>query len=260
MVTQFRAIYAKSRRFLLPILQLRTVLKEPTAGEMEDTLASLSRNLPDAFEETYARIQRLPESRRRLGTNTLMWISHAKRALTIYELSEALSVRLGQVNMSPKHCPSPKMIVECCQGLVTLDSESMSIGLAHYTIQEYLIGQSERLFSCAESNIATTCLTYLLFDAFKEGPCSEEIEIYSRIEKNPFFSYACRYWGVHAQISEADQDVQRLIFTFLNSYSAVARAYQILEFERDRREEYWNPEECLSGSYSRNPICLPGLS
>ena len=153
---------------------------------MEDALASLSRNLPDAFGETYARIQRLPESRRRIGASTLMWISHAKRSLAVNELSEALSVRLGQVNISPKHCPSSKMIVECCQGLVTLDSESMTIRLAHYAIQEYLIGQSEKLFPCAENNIAATCLTYLLFDAFKEGPCSGEMEIYSRIEKNPF--------------------------------------------------------------------------
>jgi hypothetical protein len=104
--------------------QLRTVLKEPTAGEMEDALVSLSRNLPEAFEETIARIQRLPESRRRLGINTLMWICHAKRTLTVFELSEALSVRHGQTSLSQKHCPSPSMIIECCQGLVILDSET----------------------------------------------------------------------------------------------------------------------------------------
>jgi hypothetical protein len=241
-------------RFLLPVLQLRTVLKEPTGGEMEDALVSLSRNLPEAFEETIARIQRLPESRRRLGINTLMWICHAKRTLTVFELSEALSVRHGQTSLSQKHCPSPSMIIECCQGLVILDSESKSIRLAHYAIQEYLVGQSEKLFFKAESNIATTCLVYLLFDAFKEGPCSEGFEIHSRIEKNHFVSYASRYWGVHVRSSETDRNVQQLVFAFLASHDAIARSYQIMEFEKLRRERYWTPEECYSGWYFPTPF------
>jgi hypothetical protein len=248
--TYFGIIFTKLCRFLLPVLQLRTVLKEPTAGEMEDALISLSRNLPEAFEETIARIQRLPDSRRRLGINTLMWICHAKRTLTVFELSEALSVRLGQTNMSQKYCPSPNMIIECCQGLVILDSESKSIRLAHYAIQEYLVGQSEKLFPEAESNIASTCLVYLLFDAFKGGPCSEESEIHSRIAKNPFVSYASRYWGVHVRSFETDGDVQQLVFAFLASHDAIARSYQIMELEKGRWQKYWSPEECYSGWFS----------
>jgi hypothetical protein len=185
-----------------------------------------------------------------------MWICHAKRTLTVFELSEALSVRHGQTNLSQKHCPSPNMIIECCQGLVILDSESKSIRLAHYAIQEYLVGQSEKLFSKAESNIATTCLVYLLFDAFKEAPCSERFEIHSRIEKNPFFSYASRYWGVHVRSSETDRNVQQLVFVFLASHDAIARSYQVMEFEKLRREKYWTPEECYSGWYFPIPSSI----
>lgn len=239
-------VHADECRFLLPILQLRTVLKEPTAGEMEDALASLSRNLPEAFEETTTRIQRLPESRRRLGISILMWICHAKRALTVSELSDALSVKLGQAAMSPKHRPSPKMMVECCQGLVTIDPETMSIRLAHYAIQEYLIGHSNKLFLCAEAKIGAICLTYLLFDTFRQGPCLDEDAIESRIESNPFLSYASSYWGVHVQRSETDQNVQRLTFAFLSSRSAVACANQIIQYNNLYREEYWNSEECYS--------------
>jgi hypothetical protein len=214
---------------------------------MEDALVNLSRNLPEAFEETVTRIQRLPESWRRLATNTLMWICHTKRPLTIPELVEALSVRLGQADISPKHCPSPRIIVECCQGLVTLDEESRSIRFAHYAIQEYLQLRSEELFPCVEGTMAAICLTYLLSHAFKEGPCSEENEIRSRIDKNPFISYACRYWGAHVQSCEADRNVQQLTFEFFATHSAVARAYQIMEFEKGRSEKYWTPEESFSG-------------
>jgi hypothetical protein len=106
--TYFGIIFTKLCRFLLLVLQLRTLLKEPTAGEIEDALISLSRNLPEAIEETIARIQRLPDSRRRLGINTLMWICHAKRTLTVFELSEALSVKAWPNKYEPKVLPFTK--------------------------------------------------------------------------------------------------------------------------------------------------------
>jgi hypothetical protein len=53
-------------RFLLPVLRLRTVLKQPTQGEMEDKLADLSHSLGGAFEDAVSRIQEPPEGYRRL--------------------------------------------------------------------------------------------------------------------------------------------------------------------------------------------------
>ena len=49
------------------------------------------------------------------------------------------------------------------------------------------------------------------------------------------------------QSCEADRNVQQLAFEFLASHSAVARAYQIMEFEKGRLEKYWTPEESFSG-------------
>lgn len=217
---------------------------------MEDALEALSRNLPGAFEETINRIQRLPESRRQLGMNALMWICHAKCPLTVSELSEALSVRVGQVDISRKRCPSANMILECCQGLVILDPESMSIRLAHYAIQEYLMGQSEKLFPRADSIMATTCLLYLMFDSFRKGPCSQLFEMELRTQSHPLFSYASWYWGAHVQSSETDQSVQQLVMKLFASPEALAGSYQITEFEKGRRREYWIPEECYSGKLS----------
>lgn len=67
------------------------------------------------------------------------------------------------------------------------------------------------------------------------------------MDKNHFVSYASRYWGVHVKSAEADGRVQQLAATFLSSSKAAAGAYQIAEFDKRRREEYWNPEECFSG-------------
>ncbi|KFY41936.1 hypothetical protein V494_02702 [Pseudogymnoascus sp. VKM F-4513 (FW-928)] len=232
--------------FLLPILQLRTILNEPTAGDMEDSLTSLSHSLLGAFEETITRIQSLPERRKLLGMKTLMWICHAKRPIKVTDLSVAVSVKLDQTTISAKHCPSAKMMIECCQGLVTIDPESNIIRFAHYAVQEYLIEHTRTLFPRAEANLAETCLTYLLFDTFKQGPCLDRDAIKLRIISSKFLTYAGGYWGVHVKSSEADQVVQRLTFTFLGCHAAAASANQIMQYDKGYRQEYWDPEECYS--------------
>lgn len=244
-------------RFLLPILQLRSILNEPTLGDMEDALKSLPHNLPEAFEETVTRIQRLPENRSRLGMNALMWVCHAKRPLAILELSEALSVREGQTTLSQMHRPSSKMILECCQGLLILDSENMLIRFAHYSIQEYLVSRSKYLFPCAERDTAAICLRYLLFETFKDGPSSEEDVIESRVKQNPFLSYASRYWGMHAKQSETDTLIQDLIFMMLVSRNKLAGAHQVMQYEMGYRDEYWEPEECFSSQWSNRRLAVP---
>lgn len=213
---------------------------------MEDALASMSRSLPEAFEETIGRIQRLPESRRRLGMNALMWICHARRPLTVWELSNALSVKLGQTELSPKHCPSSSIILECCQGLATFDKDRIGIRLAHYSILEYLTEHSNKLFPRAEADMAATYLIYLLYNTFKEGPSLDPIIIQYRIECNPFLTYAATYYGEHAQRAETHPGIQRLLFAFLASRESVAYSYQIMQFNKRIREEYWNAMECRS--------------
>lgn len=233
-------------RFLLPILLLRSVLNQPTTGDMEDALVSLPQNLSGAFEETITRIQRLPEARKGLGMSALMWICHAKRALTVSELSDALAVKLDRAAMSPKHRPSHKVIVECCQGLVTIDPATMSVRLVHYAIQEYLAEHSGELFHHADARLAAACLTYLLCEPFTKGPRRDKDAINSLIENNPLVSYAAEYWGVHAQKSETDSAIQQLTVTFLSHHRALACWNQILRFQKNYREIYWTPEECYS--------------
>jgi hypothetical protein len=167
---------------------------------MEDALAYLSRNLPEAFEETITRIQRFPESWRRLGINILMWICHVKRAMTVYEPSDTSSVKLGQAAMSPKHCPPPKMMVECCQGLVAIDTEAMSIRLAHYPIQEYLVEHSNKLFLRAEANIAVICLTYLFSTHISKVRALRKMQLSLTLNitlssRTPQATWACTYKG-----------------------------------------------------------------
>ena len=129
-----RSISLQSR-FLLSALQIRNIVNEPTAGEMEDALENMPHDLHQAFNQTLERIQRQPDGRKRLGMKVLLWISHAQGPLTVAELSEAMAIKSGNTSLDSRRRPSQNVMIECCLGLVTVDQESSSIRLVHYALQ-----------------------------------------------------------------------------------------------------------------------------
>jgi hypothetical protein len=220
---------------------------------MEDALASLSPSLDSAFERTILRIQRLPESRRLLGISILMWICHANRPLKVSKLSDALSVKPDQTVSSPKYRPSPSIMLECCQGLVSIDQNGERIHLAHYSIQDYLLKNTESLFPDAQLNLGTIALTYLLFEDFKNGPLVGAAEVQNRIESHSFLSYAASFWGVHLRGLDMNESSRKLTLAFLDSNNAIACGNQVYTFEKGYKELYWDAEECMS--YTALHIC-----
>ncbi|OKP00401.1 Ankyrin-3 [Penicillium subrubescens] len=231
--------------FLLPVLRLRTILKEPTPGQMEDRLADLSHSLDDAFADTIARIQRLPESRSRLGLDALRWLTLTTEAMTESELSDALAIHEKQNAVNVKYRPTTKTILECCQGLATVDTEGR-VRLAHYAIQEYLTEHSEDLFPRAEATIAVTCLRYFVFENFQDGPWTDRSEIKSKMEMYPFLAWAARHWGHFTQQTETDPEVWSALFTFFSSSVATAVTNQVRQYSLGLRRDYWIASECWS--------------
>ena len=91
---------------------------------MRDSLAIIPHDLHQAFEQTIARIEAQSEGRKRLAMNALMWISHAKASLTIRELREALAIKSGKSFLDKTYLPHAMTIVDCCLGLVDIDTET----------------------------------------------------------------------------------------------------------------------------------------
>ncbi|KAK2799233.1 hypothetical protein FQN51_007063 [Onygenales sp. PD_10] len=232
--------------FLLSVLHTRTVLKEPTPGDMEDSLGSLSSDLSDAFQATISRIQRMAEGRRRLGITTLMLISHARRTITVSELLDFLSIQRGQTAVRPRHRPLLRVVLDCCQGLVKTGSRAKRVRLAHSAVKEYLVQNGGQLFGDGEANISTLCLTTLLLDPFQQGPRPDEEAISKLLASCPSAAYAARYWGDHVRCSEADPEVWDLTVEFLRDRNASTCATQLLQYGKKYVQSYWTVEECYS--------------
>jgi hypothetical protein len=122
------------------------------------------------------RIKGQKEGFQLLANNVLSWITCAKRPLTTIELQHALAVEIGEPELDEDNLPEIEDMVSVCVGLVTIDEESNIIRLVHYTTQDYFERTQSRWFPNAESDITTTCVTYLLFTAFQPGFCRTDKE------------------------------------------------------------------------------------
>ena len=212
---------------------------------MQEALDALPRSLDDAFEETLSRIQRQPEGRKRLGLNTLMWITNAKRPLLLSELSDALAVRPGISSLNPLYRPSQKLMVDSCLGLVTVNEQTSVIRLVHYSVQQFFEKHQKRIFPKGESILAELTTTYSLLDEFALGSRASEDGIQTLISQNPFSAYAACFWGHHVRDASCPQ-VDELALKFLSADPQRICSYQISRYTAGLKEVYWEAEEANS--------------
>ncbi|KAK4119318.1 ankyrin [Parathielavia appendiculata] len=72
-----------------------------------------------------------------IGMESLMYLAHAVRPLTVHELSDVLAIHSGDnLGNNAKYRPSESMILQCCQGLITIDTATKDVRVAHHSIQE----------------------------------------------------------------------------------------------------------------------------
>ena len=68
----------------------------------------------------------------------ISWVVHAQRPLTVEQMSEALAIRADTVELDDLHKPVITEITSLCAGLLTVNLNSNTVELVHYTTREYL--------------------------------------------------------------------------------------------------------------------------
>ena len=220
------------RRFLLASLHMQSLKDKVSIRKVKEALAQLPRGSGSAaskiaYDETMNRIRGQEKGFCDLAIATLSWISLAKEPLTLRELQCALSVEPGDTAMDEANFVDQETLSSACAGLVVVDHESQIVRLAHYTTQEYFDSQKDVLFSDGQKLLATTCLTYLSFDAFSNWqleesgyewfslpPSSLATPDQSTTTYYPLLRYAASFWHEHANSSH-DPTIQGLIIDYL---------------------------------------------
>ena len=223
-------------RFLLPVLQIQTILDQMTKSEIRRCLRNLSGNLNQVFEDSIKRIISQNQNRREVAIQTLMWVRYTRRPLHIDELRHALATRVGDFEFDRDNLLPSRSIIESCLGLVVLDDESLTVRLVHYTLQEYLISIEQSLFPRGQTLTTNICLTYLCLDSVIEGSGLEIQQIEMVLQNFPFLQYATTQWGHHAREATVSE-IWDLTSKFLFDESRISFARKVTDLSLPRMPE-----------------------
>ena len=169
--------------------------------------------MPSNLDGFYERIlSKIPPEDFALASRVLRWLVCSVRPLTLAELTEAIAISSTLTKMDRSTLLNhPEDILDICGGLVTLDETTNIVGLAHFSVKEYLT--SPRIATSAPNVVAgyaidvegthvllaKCCLRYLAFKDFEVGACVHEHDYKERVAEYAFLSYAAENWPAHAQ-------------------------------------------------------------
>jgi ankyrin repeat protein len=230
---------------------MNALQSEVTEGDLRDALGNLAKGenkLEKAYEQTMDRVQNQDDSPKRLAIQTLAWIFHARRPLTITELLHAMAVRPAKSTLDESYIPNVEVLLSVCAGLVRLDEKTKVVDLIHKTTRDYFEITKETWFKDQQSNITTVCVTYLSFNAFKSGYCQTDEEFEERLRSNPLYGYAAKYWGYHAQ---AALTLCQGVMEFLQEQLQVEASNQAI-----LAAKLYSSEDCYSQRFPKDIIGL----
>lgn len=191
--------------FLLAKLHIDSLKDKRTLKAMRRALQMLpsgSGAYNTAYDLAVKRITDQSESDYKLAQAVLTWLVYALQPITESELETALAVELGAKELDPDNIVDVVELVSLCAGLVNLNKESRTVGLVHYTTQEYFTSHSHHLLLNPHRILSNVCVSYLAIDDFIDEGCMEDAgkeDIHSRIEQYPFLTYAAVHWEDHAR-------------------------------------------------------------
>lgn len=218
-------------------LYLDSLISAPRAKEINDELERLINRsnqmnegnvaVDDAYRDVVERINNQDPRRQRLAKDTLSWVICAKRPLTTLELRTALTIELGEPDLNEEDLYDLEDVISSCAGLITVGSDGAKevVQLAHYTMQEYFTRHQAAFFPEADKSITARCLTYLSYDIFRQGMCSNDTKFEARLSQYPLYSYAAKNWGHHARVHSTIDD---LLLRFLGNTYVLDASVQAL--------------------------------
>ena len=229
--------------FLLSRLHMDSLTDKTSPKAIKKALERLplgSDALDLAYDQAMQRIQDQKPGFKNLAERALSWITYAYRLLNITELCHALAIEVGETEFDEENLDDIETILLACCGLVTVDPETESVRLAHYTTQDYFKKFGSHHFASAREDIAASCITYLLFNEFGEGwlPCDaatiwgsdpKNVILEARLKRYPFLPYAARFWARHAEdcSTSFNDRVGQLLIEFITADTKVSSAAQI---------------------------------
>jgi ankyrin repeat protein len=234
--------YGRVGRFLLAQLHMDLIVSKATQNEIRKALENLPKGLDESYRDALKRIESQNHDDCQRAKRTLYWISHALRPLTVVELQSALAVMPRGTRLDTGDLVHQDIFLSICAGLVVIDPESNVFRLVHFSAQRYFEGVRADIFPDAQADIASSCLTYISFEAFASGPCPTDQQLEARIGEHPFLEYAAENWGNHLRGKAEDVlEARNLALDFLDDKQKVTSSVQVT-FAKKVDREGWSQD------------------
>jgi ankyrin repeat protein len=235
--------------------------------QLEKIVEEMPRGLIDTYRKNWEIIERRSAEDQDRAFAILRWAIFASRPVTISEISEALvvnahakckSLPLDELPDSIDNDYIEGEIIDICGALIesrepnTQDQPgSRTIHLVHPTVREFLLSILPKYQSVSPDAtltteyaaspthhhryLATICLNYLNYDNIWSG---SDISIGGR----QFLSYAARFWHVHLEKAEVDDDLQlQMTNNFFRTGTATfqkwAKYFEFCQNTEDKKDE-----------------------
>ncbi|KAF5571035.1 hypothetical protein FPHYL_755 [Fusarium phyllophilum] len=235
-------IRASGGMFLLARLHLDSLEGIMAVKRLRDALSTLPTGT-SAYDKAYRsaieRIESQHGDRASVAKDVLAWLTFVKRRLTIEELRTAVIIQETDLNIDEDNLMDVEDMVSACAGLVAIDEHDNRVTLIHYTTEEYL----RRTWTTwanthlnADTLIATSCLTYLLFPVFDVdfsamGRLSQSVKAGRQVY--PLLEYSLDYGPLHARLASANcPSVAR----FRSSDSRISKNWLLLNAKHEKNK------------------------
>ena len=199
-----------------------------------ETLPEGVSGLDLAYSGALQRVESQRDGFKLQAKRLLGWVTYSKRLMTVTEAQHALAIEPDTPDLDEENLSDLDEIVGFCAGLVIIDEETQIIRLIHYTTQEYLTRNGDKILPSAQQDIAVSCLTYLLYDQLGDGWLGGKRvdQLYStpimhRLQRHPFLDYAARYWATHAAVC-GQRNIKQLMIRFARDDLRVSTATQVI--------------------------------
>lgn len=205
-------------------MHIEAIASELKISRVRKALTGLPEILDKTYDDAMKRIMEGQETNRKiLAMNILMWLSCAKKPLTVRELQHAVAIMEldpDEHELDEDDFYDQDLLLTVCAGLVVVDPESGVIRLCHFTLQEYFERHRAKFFPNSSMLITQACIKYLSLDDFKKPERPDRETIKTRLKEYALLSYASQYLGVHAQ-GTAETELRDCILHFLDQKTLV---------------------------------------
>jgi hypothetical protein len=202
--------------------QLDYLCELNTDKAIRRALNSLPPTLFATYERILDRVNASNPDTQKLVQGVLTWIVCSREPLSTKELLEAVSISEGDTELDSDAMPDEEGILKWCSSLVRRTPDGDRLELAHFTVEEFLRAIDASLpnspyarykVSPEDENLllAKLCLTYLLFDDFRDVEWTGKEELNKFIDEYSFYRYSSAYWSEHALAHREDEELLDLV-------------------------------------------------